>query len=193
LRLGPGDRDAGPASINDERITMPRSLILSLALLAVALLAVPAALAKGGQHRVVRVHGMCTQQSTSTLKLSREDRGIEVEFEVDQNRNGVPWRVELRRNGTRVASFTATTRAPSGSFEVRRVIAGRFRTDRIKAIAMRAGERCTTVSGAPRTSAAGTATSGAAQRTDDGAGHDVGDDNGHDVGDDGGHHSGGDS
>ncbi len=173
---------------------MSRSLIISLALFAVALLAVPAAFARGGgQHRVARIHGTCTQQSTSTLKLSREDRGIEVEFEVDQNRNGVPWRVELRRNGIRVASFPATTRAPSGSFEVRRVIAGRFRTDRIKAIASRAGERCTAMSSASRGSAASAASSGAAARDDDGAGHDVGDDNGHDVGGDRGHHSGVDS
>ena len=60
--------------------------------------------------------------ATSKLKLSAEDGGIEVEFEVDQNRNGVPWRVTLRRNGVLVASTVATTRAPSGSFTVRRVV-----------------------------------------------------------------------
>ena len=53
-----------------------------------------------------------------------EDRGIEVEFEVDQNRNGVPWRVTLRRNGSLVASTTVRTQAPSGSFSLNRVIAG---------------------------------------------------------------------
>ena len=64
------------------------------------------------------------KSSTAKLKLSREDRGIEVEFEVDQNRNGVPWKVTLRRNGSLVASTTHDTRAPSGSFSVRRVISG---------------------------------------------------------------------
>jgi hypothetical protein len=55
------------------------------------------------------------------LKLSQEDGRIEVEFEVDQNRNGVPWKVTLRRNGSVVAATTAITRAPSGSF-IRRVM-----------------------------------------------------------------------
>ena len=149
---------------------MPRSIIpLTLALFAVSLVAVPAAFARGGHDRAVRVHGVCTQQSTSKLKLSREDRGIEVEFQVDQNRDGVPWQVTLRRNGNRVASFTATTRAPSGSFEIRRVIAGRLGVDRIRATATRAGETCSAGAAASRAGASTT-----------GSGHDVGDDHGHD-------------
>jgi hypothetical protein len=154
---------------------MSRSFFpLTLALFAVALLAVPAALAKGTKNPVVRVQGVCTQQSTSKMKLSREDRGIEVEFEVDQNRNGVPWKVTLRRNGNRVASFTARTRAPSGSFEIRRVIAGRFGTDRITAVATRAsGETCRANSAKP----AAASTASAATGVDD-SGHDVGDDHG---------------
>lgn len=156
---------------------MIRSLIpLTLALFAAALLAVPAALAKGGgHHRVVRITGVCTQQSTSKLKLSREGRGVEVELQVDQNRSRVPWKVTLRRNGRRVASVNATTRAPSGSFEIRRVIAGNLRTDRIKAVATRAGETCSAGGAAPK--ASGAATTGT-------------DDNGHDIGDDHGRHSG---
>ena len=131
---------------------MSRSPItFALALFAVALVAVPTAFAKQRDHRVVRIQGTCTQHSTSKLKLSREDRGIEVEFEVDQNRNGVPWRVMLSRNGKVVASFTATTRAPSGSFEIRRVLAGRLGIDRITASATRAsGETCTARSSSPR-------------------------------------------
>ena len=72
----------------------------------------------------MRVRGVCTQSSTAKLKLSRENGRIEVEFEVDQNRNGIPWKVTLRRNGSLVASATAITRAPSGSFSLRRVISG---------------------------------------------------------------------
>ena len=90
------------------------------AVVGAALALSPAALAKDG----VRVAGTCTKASTSKLKLGREDAGTEVEFEVDQNRNGVRWRVVLFRNGTRVASRTAVTRAPSGSFEARFVTAG---------------------------------------------------------------------
>jgi hypothetical protein len=139
---------------------MIRALIaLTLGLFAAALLTVPAALAKGGGHsRAVRIGGVCTGQSTSKLKLSREGRGIEVEFQVDQNRNGVPWKVTLRRNGNRVASLTATTRSPSGSFEIRRVIAGQLRTDRITATATRPGETCTARSGSGSSATAGATT-----------------------------------
>jgi hypothetical protein len=165
---------------------MSRSPIpLALALFAVAHVAVPAAFANAGGDRAVRIQGVCTQQSTSKLKLSREDRGVEVEFEVDQNRNGVPWTVTLSRNGSAITSFTATTRAPSGSFEVRRVIAGQLGTDRITALATRAsGETCTADSSAAKaTLATATATATANNAADD-------DDIGEDVGDDHGHHSG---
>jgi hypothetical protein len=154
--------------------------IVVLTVFALALVAVPAALANGRDHRVVRIQGVCTQQSTSKLKLSREGRRIEVEFQVDQNQNGVPWMVTLRRNGNAIASFTAKTRAPSGSFEIRRVIAGRLGTDCITAVATRsAGETCTADSSAPKPKAA--ATTSAANNNDD---------NVNDVGDDHGHHSG---
>lgn len=155
-----------------------KPIALLLALFALSLLAVPAALAKGGKPGAVRIQGVCTKQSTSKMKLSREDRRIEVEFEVDQNRNGVPWNVKLSRNGKAIASFTAKTRAPSGSFDLRRVIAGRLGADRIKAVATRSTETCTADSAQPK----GATTSTTANR---GA-----DDNGHDVGDDHGGHSG---
>jgi hypothetical protein len=155
---------------------MPRSLVpLTLILFAAALFAVPAASAKDGRHSSVRVHGVCTQQSTSRLKLSREDRGIEVEFQVDQDRSGVPWKVTLRRNSSSIASFTATTRGPGGSFEIHRVIA-RHAHNRISAIATRtSGETCHAGASAPRAS-------GGTAGNDDPAGHDAGDDHGHDRG-----------
>jgi hypothetical protein len=95
--------------------------IVLAAAIGAALALSPAALAKDGD---VRVAGTCTKASTSKLKLSREDAGTEVELEVDQNRNGVRWRVVLLRNGTRVANRTAVTRGPSGSFEARFVRPG---------------------------------------------------------------------
>ena len=94
--------------------------VMVMAVVVAALALSPTALAKDG----VRVSGTCSKASTSKLKLGREDAGTEVEFEVDQNRNGVRWRVVLFRNGTRVASRAAVTRAPSGSFEARFVSAG---------------------------------------------------------------------
>ena len=115
---------------------------LAVAVAAVAaVVAAPGALAKDGD---VRIKGACTTAATSKLKLSAEDAGIEVEFEVDQNRNGVPWRVTLHRNGSLVASTTATTRAPSGSFTVRRVVGDSAGVaDRIVAVATsRNGATC---------------------------------------------------
>ena len=119
--------------------------ILRLATIAAVAIAavtavVPAALAK---NRDPQVRGTCTASSTSKLKLKIENGRIEVEFEVDQNRNGIPWKVTLRRNGTALASITARTRAPSGSFTVRRVIANPPGADRIIAnAASPSGERC---------------------------------------------------
>ncbi|MDX6565343.1 MAG: hypothetical protein QOE10_1005 [Gaiellales bacterium] len=110
----------------------------TLALVGAALIGAPAASAKGGDG--VKVRGTCTQSSSAKLKLSREDSGIQIEFEVDQNRNAVPWRVTLQRNGSQIASATATTRAPSGSFEFRRLTPG---GGTFVASASRVGERCT--------------------------------------------------
>jgi hypothetical protein len=92
----------------------------------------------------VRVGGRCTGPSTAKLKLSAENGRIEVEFEVDQNRNGVRWTVALRRNGRLAATGVGVTRAPSGSFEFRRVLPNGPGADRIVATARRAsGEVCT--------------------------------------------------
>jgi hypothetical protein len=91
----------------------------------------------------VLVRGACTGASTAKLKLSPENGRIEVEFEVDQSRNGVRWNVVLTRNGVRVASLSRVTRAPSGSFEARRVLANRPGDDVVRAVATRSGERCT--------------------------------------------------
>ena len=88
------------------------------------------------------VRGTCTGKSTSKLKLSAENGRIEVEFEVDQNRNGVPWTVVLTRNGARVARLTRITKAPSGSFEARRLVANGAGADVVKATATRRGETC---------------------------------------------------
>ena len=112
--------------------------IVSLAALALLALGSPA-LAKDGD---VVVRGTCTGKSTSKLKLSTENGRIEAEFEVDQNRNGVKWTVVLTRNGTRVANLTRVTRAPSGSFTARRLIANAAGADVVRATAHRAGETC---------------------------------------------------
>ena len=117
-----------------------RSMVVAVVLLAlVALAAAPAAIAKDGD--VLRA-GTCTGASTSKIKLSQEDGRIEVEFEVDQNRNGVRWNVVLTQNGQRVARLSRVTRGPSGSFEARVVRPNRAGVDAFGATATRAGETC---------------------------------------------------
>lgn len=116
------------------------ALAATLAVTGAAATAAPNASAKGGPSGV-RVTGVCTKSATAKLKLSRDNGRVEVEFEVDQNRNGVAWKVTLRRNGVLVTSTTATTHAPSGSFTVRRVISGAQGT--FVAVATRSGQRCT--------------------------------------------------
>jgi hypothetical protein len=101
----------------------------------------PAAAAKDGD---VLVRGTCTARSAAKLKLGEENGRIEVEFEVDQNRNGVTWTVVLRRNGRPVVTLTRLTRSPSGSFEVRRIVADGPGVDVVSArAARRSGEVCT--------------------------------------------------
>ena len=112
--------------------------VVSVAALALLALGSPA-LAKDGD---VLVRGTCTGTSTAKLKLSPEDGRIEAELEIDQNRNGVRWTVVLTRNGARVAQLSRVTKAPSGSFEARKVIANSAGTDVVNATAHRDGETC---------------------------------------------------
>jgi hypothetical protein len=98
----------------------------------------------GGNDRDVRVAGTCTLRSSAKLKLSPEDGGVETEFEVDENRVGKTWSVVMNRNGSRVVSRKAVTRAPSGSFEVRAVLNPGSPRTTVTAVARRAstGEVC---------------------------------------------------
>jgi hypothetical protein len=88
--------------------------------------------------------GDCTARSDWKLKLSPEDGRIEVEFEVDQNRNGQSWNVKVKRNGNVIWRGSRTTQAPSGSFEVRRLARNGAGTETIVARARnpRTGEVC---------------------------------------------------
>ncbi len=112
------------------------------ALAALAMAGVPAALAD--DDRDVERTARCSMGSTIDLDLSEEDGRVEVEVEVDENRNGSRWSVVANRNGTRILSRTAVTRPPSGSFEVRRVVAPGSPRTRVTAVARRAatGEVC---------------------------------------------------
>jgi hypothetical protein len=102
--------------------------------------ALPAA-AKDGD--VVK-RAACSANTVSELKLSAEGRRIETEFEVDSNRTGQKWSVAIYRNGTKVVSKTAVTRAPSGSFTVRALLANGAGRETVKGLAKNrtTGEVC---------------------------------------------------
>jgi hypothetical protein len=116
--------------------------LITSALVVTTLAAAPMTVsAKDGD--VVR-RGSCTMRSDWKLKLSPENGRIEVEFEVDQNRNGQRWVVKLKRNGNLFYRGSHTTQPPSGSFVVRRVTRNSAGADRIVARArnVNSGEVC---------------------------------------------------
>ncbi|MDP9234552.1 MAG: hypothetical protein M3P01_08370 [Actinomycetota bacterium] len=115
---------------------------LALALVSAALLPM-AAEAKGGGVQVKK-SGSCAAHSTWKLKLSKDNGRIETEFEVDQNRVGRNWRVTLKHDGHRFFRGVRTTKAPSGSFEVRKFANDAPGTDKIVARArnLKSGALC---------------------------------------------------
>ena len=109
--------------------------------LATAMIGVTPALANDAD--VIR-EGNCSGGSDWKLKLSPENGRIEVEYEVDQNVNGVQWRVRIFKEGVRIFSGIRTTQAPSGSFEVR-VVTGNTTGDdsfTARAVNLSSGEVC---------------------------------------------------
>lgn len=126
------------------RLPLRRFAAASILALALGIAAVPAGtLAKGGG---VKVAGHCTANSSSKLKVKAEDGGkLEVEFEVDQNKNGRTWNVRIRDNGNLEFSGQRVTHAPSGSFSVNRLINNDAGKDKVVARATNpaSGEVCT--------------------------------------------------
>jgi hypothetical protein len=116
-------------------------LVVAAVLVVSALALAPAAGAKAGD--VIRT-GACSGPSDWKLKLSPEDNGIQLEFQVDSNRVGQTWRVRIRENGVLIFSGTRVTKAPSGSFTVRRIADDTAGTDAFWAAAtnVATGETC---------------------------------------------------
>jgi hypothetical protein len=88
--------------------------------------------------------GSCSGSSSWKLKLSPEDVGIQVEFEVDSNVNGQAWNVLIKQNGAGIFSGSRVTGPPSGSFNVSLVAADAAGRDKFKAQAVNpaTGEVC---------------------------------------------------
>ena len=100
--------------------------------------------AHAGDDNVVERRGSCSGSTDWKLKTKPDDGGLEVEGEIDSNRTGQKWRWTLRRNGDVVDRGTATTRPPSGSFDVERKTGNAAGTDRFKfrAVNRASGEVC---------------------------------------------------
>jgi len=106
---------------------MKRMMHLALAgALAVTLAGAAPAGAQAGD---VSHHGTCSGRSVWKLKLSPQDNGIEVEYEVDSNKVGQAWNVKLFQNGNRIFAGQRVTKAPSGSFTVRKLATDTAGTD----------------------------------------------------------------
>ena len=125
------------------RIPVSRAAaFITSVLVATTLVAAPmTASAKDGD--IIR-RGSCTAASDWNLKLSPENGRIEVEYEVDQNRNGQRWSIRMKRNGGVFWRGTRRTQPPSGSFEVRRLTRNNAGVDKIvvRARNVRTGEVC---------------------------------------------------
>ena len=76
-------------------------------LLIAALLLTPAAFAKDDDGRVEK-SGDCSGRSNWDLKAKPDSGKLEVEFEVDQNKNGARWKVRIKDNGN--VSFRGSAR-----------------------------------------------------------------------------------
>ncbi len=92
----------------------------------------------------IRRSGSCSGSADWKLKAKHRDGRIEVEGEVDSNRNGQVWRWKIKHNGTVSARGRARTKAPSGSFSVERKMANLRGTDRFvfRAVHRASGQVC---------------------------------------------------
>ena len=117
-------------------------LLASATLLAVATIAVPSTVAAKDTD-VIRT-GSCSGAADWKLKAHKDDGRIEVEFEVDSNRNGQEWRVKILDNDVLRHRAIHTTHGPSGSFSVERKIANMSGKDHIVARArnLNSGQTC---------------------------------------------------
>jgi hypothetical protein len=79
--------------------------------------------------REVVHRGSCSGAADWKLKVKADDGRLEVEGQVDSNRVGQRWTWRMVHNGTVSAHGSRTTRAPSGSFEVHRLLVDRAGTD----------------------------------------------------------------
>jgi hypothetical protein len=97
--------------------------------------------AAGDDEKIRR--GSCSGSADWKLKVKPDDGRLEVEAEVDSNVNGQQWRWRIRHNGSVSARGKATTKGPSGSFDVERRMANLAGTDRFRFRAVHDSQVCT--------------------------------------------------
>jgi hypothetical protein len=120
------------------RRTSAAALVATVAASVAVGVATPA-YAKGGD--AVRASKAC---STGTLKLKakHDDGAIEVEAELDTNRNGQRWAIRILDNNVSAWKGARTTLAPSGSFSVEKRIANKAGADVVKVRVARGSTVC---------------------------------------------------
>ena len=79
--------------------------------------------------------GRCSMGSHWTMKAKPDNGRMELELEVDSNRNGQRWTVRITDNRSLIFAGTKVTVAPSGSFEVRRLTANQVGIDHFVGVA----------------------------------------------------------
>jgi hypothetical protein len=121
-----------------------KSLALGMLIPFAAATLVATAPAASAKSVVAKASGKCSGTSHWKMKAKPDDGRMEVEFEVDSNRNGQRWTVRINDNGHRVFTGSRLTHAPSGSFSLERRFANRPGKDRFVAVAKnpRTGETC---------------------------------------------------
>jgi hypothetical protein len=110
--------------------------ILGVALAGALMLTLAGAVPASAKDGDVIKRGSCSGSTEWKLKLSPQDNGIEVEYEVDSNVTGQNWRVRIFQNGDRIFAGTRQTRGASGSFSVRVVANDTAGTDAFRAKAV---------------------------------------------------------
>ena len=88
--------------------------------------------------------GSCSGSTDWKAKAKPDDGRIEVESEIDSNRNGQTWHWTLKHNGDVAARGRSTTRGPSGSFSVQRRTSNAAGSDSFtfRAVNRASGEVC---------------------------------------------------
>jgi hypothetical protein len=114
---------------------------------AVLLIAALPALGAGAAHASggggdVTHRGSCSGSTHWKIKAKPDNGRIEVESEIDSNHNGQTWRWVLKHDGSVAARGKATTKGPSGSFEVKRRTSNHAGRDSFRFRATHAGEVC---------------------------------------------------